>query len=68
MFDPNETNNLADRPESADVLRDMRARLDRWMVSTGDPLVDHEVVPPDPGGVLNSPADLSAADDPQYPV
>ncbi|MXX04837.1 MAG: sulfatase [Gemmatimonadetes bacterium] len=68
VFDPNETNNLVGRPESADVLRDMRARLDRWMVSTGDPLVDHEVVPPDPGGVLNSPADLSAADDPQYPV
>ena len=68
VFDPNETNNLAGRPESTDVLRDMRARLDRWMVSTGDPLVDHEVVPPDPGGVLNSPADLSAADDPQYSV
>ncbi len=68
VFDPGETNNLADRPESDGVLRDMRARLDRWMASTGDPLVDHEVVPPDPGGVLNSPADLSAADDPQYPV
>ncbi len=68
VFDPSETANLADRQEAAATLCDMRARLDRWMASTGDPLVDREVVPPDPGGLLNSPADLSASDDPQYPV
>jgi arylsulfatase A-like enzyme len=35
--DPGETINVADRPEYASVLRDLRSRLDRWMTTTADP-------------------------------
>lgn len=34
--DPHEINNLAEDPEYADVLREMRARLDGWACETGD--------------------------------
>lgn len=40
MFDPNEACNIADDPAAADVLNDMRGRLDRWMRETNDPLLD----------------------------
>lgn len=67
-FDPSEAHNLADEPSHVEILRDMRARLDRWMKETGDPLVDNDVVPPDEDGMLNDPGDLSPAGDPHYPV
>jgi len=37
-FDPNECNNRIDDPRLADVLADLRSRLDRWMRETNDPL------------------------------
>lgn len=41
FWDPNEACNRAADPAFADVLADLRRRLDDWMRSTDDPLVDH---------------------------
>jgi len=55
MFDPNETNNLADDPAYADVLADLRDRLDAWRREVNDPWLDgepdcsHMVVNPEDG-------------------
>lgn len=40
LFDPNEVRNLAGDPRHEAVLTDMRARLDRYMQRTDDPLLD----------------------------
>ncbi len=37
MFDPNETNNLIDNPESTEIAGDLRKRLEKWMRETNDP-------------------------------
>ena len=63
VFDPHEQNNLLDRPEMKDVLADMRARLERWMTETNDPLLAGEVPPP-PGSQFNDPDGLHASDPP----
>jgi hypothetical protein len=39
IFDPNESNNLVANLRYADVLADMRGRLQRWMTETHDPLL-----------------------------
>ena len=64
VFDPNEANNLAADPAASDVLADMRARLDRWMRQTDDPLLKHDPVPAPPGARVNDPDGLS----PQEPL
>ena len=61
MLDPNERLNLADDPERAAPLADMRARLDRWMRDTDDPLL-HGHIPAPPGIELNDPDGLSPRD------
>ena len=38
MFDPNETNNLADQPHAGQALAAMRDRLRKWMADTQDVL------------------------------
>jgi arylsulfatase A-like enzyme len=53
--DPGETHNLDD----AQVLQAMRARLDRWMEETDDPLRHGDVAPP-PGAEINLPTQRSA--------
>ncbi|MBN1641904.1 MAG: sulfatase [Anaerolineae bacterium] len=64
VFDPNETCNLAAAPEAAAVLRDMRARLERWMRETDDPLLRGHV--PAPAGALaNDPDGISPREAPQ---
>jgi arylsulfatase A-like enzyme len=62
-FDPQETHNLANDPSVIEVLKDMRARLDRWMQTTDDPLL-HGPVPAPPGARINDPDNLS----PREPV
>ena len=57
-LDPVERVNLIDSAEHADVLEDMRARLDRWMRATDDPLLQGPVPAP-PGVELNDPDGLS---------
>ena len=46
IFDPAEQNNLIARAEASAALRDMRGRLERWMVRTGDPLLRGPVAAP----------------------
>ena len=61
MFDPNESYNLANDPAKADVLADMRHRLEAWMQATDDPLLDGEVPRPE-GAVVSKPTDVNPAD------
>lgn len=58
VFDPNEVRNLAGEPAYGDVLIDMRARLERWMVRTDDPLL-RGPVPAPPGAQVNDVDGLS---------
>ena len=51
--------NLAERPEYASVLVDMRNRLDRWMRETRDPLWDNNLVLPETGVLVTSPNQTS---------
>ena len=68
VFDPNETGNLADDERYADVLADMRARLDRWMQETDDPLLKHDgFIPVPESAIVNDPDDPSP-DSPTYPA
>jgi arylsulfatase A-like enzyme len=46
FFDPDEVNNLLDSPAHTSILDDLRARLDRYMSETDDPLVKGDVPPP----------------------
>ncbi|MCJ7752565.1 MAG: sulfatase, partial [Armatimonadetes bacterium] len=61
VFDPQETNNLAKRPDLSAVLDNLRTRLDAWMHKTNDPLLDGEAPRP-PGITLNDPDDSSPRD------
>ncbi len=58
ILDPSERVNLIDSAEHAEVLAEMRARLDRWMRETDDPLLTGQVPAP-PEAELNDPAGLS---------
>ena len=40
--DPYEFTNLAASPDHADILQDLRQRLDQWRVDTQDPLLDEQ--------------------------
>lgn len=62
IYDPNEGGNLVNDARYADVLADMRARLDRWMHETNDPLLGGSVSAPK-GARLNDPDGLSPRDD-----
>jgi len=62
-FDPNEAHNLADDPEQAAVLREMRQRLERWMRETDDPLLRGPVPAPH-GARVNDPDGLSPRETP----
>jgi N-sulfoglucosamine sulfohydrolase len=59
--DPNELVNLAGDPNCAEVVDDLRAKLEQWMRDTKDPLLDGPVAPP-PGAEFNLPDQLSAAE------
>jgi N-sulfoglucosamine sulfohydrolase len=61
IFDPMEQRNLADDAQSEPVLRDMRKRLQDFMVRTADPLLNGPVPAP-PGAQINDPDDMSPHD------
>ena len=63
-LDPNEAWNRIDDPRLAGLADDLRARLDRWMEGTGDPLLDGPIAPP-PGALVNDPDGVSALEPPQ---
>lgn len=58
-FDPQEASNLADRPEMAGILNEMRDRLDTWMRRTDGPLLRGHL--PLPAG-----ATVNARDEPSH--
>ena len=58
IFDPNESRNLAGDGAFAEVMDEMRGRLDRWMETTDDPLLDGPVPAP-AGAELNDPDSTS---------
>lgn len=58
MLDPQEGNNLAGRPEYAEVLEDMRKRMEEWQIETGDPLLDGKVSLPE-GAIACTPDSYS---------
>lgn len=66
VFDPNELNNLAGRPEHFKTLEEMRAKVETWMEETEDPLLRGPIQPPS-GAELN-PWDAASADDGNYIV
>lgn len=51
--DPHELRNVATDPAAQDALRDLSARLDAWMASTGDPALRGLPVPAPAGAVAN---------------
>jgi arylsulfatase A-like enzyme len=62
-LDPNEMRNLIGDPRWSSVADDLRGRLDAWMRSTEDPLLDGPVPLP-PGGWANGPDQVSASEPP----
>ena len=62
FFNPGEGRNSIEDPAYADVVVDLRARLEQWMVDTEDPLLNG-VVPPPPGAQINL-QDQQSADEP----
>jgi arylsulfatase A-like enzyme len=62
LFDPNEAQNLVEDTGYADVLADMRERMQRWQRETGDPLATADHVDPPPGVDINLPDQQSAAE------
>ena len=52
VLDPAEGANLAGDRRHAEVLEEMRGRLDDWMRETADPLLEGPVEPP-PGALVN---------------
>ena len=61
VFDPNEAADLSGDPVHSATLADLRARLDRWMEETDDPL-RHGPIEPPPGAVINDPWQRSPND------
>ncbi|MDZ7672044.1 MAG: sulfatase [Halanaerobiales bacterium] len=61
MLDPNEADNLAYDKTKAEILEEMRNRLDRWMKETDDPLENGPV--PRPESALVSKDEDETADD-----
>ena len=64
VFDPNETCNLAADSPARAALDEMRGRLDRWMHSTGDPLLLGPIQAP-PGATANDPEGTSPTQAPR---
>jgi arylsulfatase A-like enzyme len=65
IFDPDETDNLAGRPEWNRTLDAMRTRLQRWMRATDDPLLADGPVPAPPGSRVNDPDGRSPRAEPR---
>jgi len=63
VCDPHETNNLVADPADTAVLADMRARLQRWMAETDDPLLKGPVPAPK-GAKANDPDGVSPNEEP----
>lgn len=58
IFDPNETNNLAEDAHFRDAKAEMSGKLNAWMQETKDPLLNGPVPAPH-GAKVNDPKGLS---------
>ena len=67
VFDPSEAHNLAENPDYAEVLAEMRERLAQWRTDTDDPVTENQIMVPPDTAVLNDPSDLSPGDK-RYPA
>ena len=63
LSDSRETTNLADDPAWADVLDELRARLDKWMNQTRDPLLAGFVAPSPNARIARDDAFFDTTDD-----
>jgi N-sulfoglucosamine sulfohydrolase len=63
LFDPTEHANLINDPGHAEIAKEMRDRLHRWMVSTNDPLLHGPVAAP-AGALANDPNGISPKETP----
>src|SRR5215212_1079041 len=63
LFDPNEAYDVARDPYYADTLRNLRGRLEEWMITTDDPLLDG-AVPAPAGAEVNDPGGSSPSETP----
>jgi arylsulfatase A-like enzyme len=61
LFDPNESDNLAQSADARTTLEQMRAMLLEWMDETDDPLLHGDPSPP-PGAEINTPDQISATE------
>ncbi len=62
LFDPVQMRNVITDPEAATIAGDLRARLDRWMRETSDPLLNGPIPLP-VGAAMNAPDDQSFLED-----
>jgi N-sulfoglucosamine sulfohydrolase len=60
VLDPQEGRNAAADPAKAEVLAEMRERLEAWMRETDDPLLDGPVAPPE--GAIVTPQEQISPD------
>ena len=67
VFDPSEAHNLAADPKYADVLANLRERLEQWRMDTADPVDENQIMTPPETAVLNDPSDISPGDK-HYPA
>jgi N-sulfoglucosamine sulfohydrolase len=65
MFDPDETNNIIDREDMAEIRRGLCERLDAWMEETKDPLLPDGHVAAPSGSRVNDSDDRSPKDVPE---
>jgi len=65
MFDPDETNNINDREDMAEIRRGLCERLDAWMEETKDPLLPDGHVAAPSGSRVNDSDDRSPKDVPE---
>jgi len=65
VLDPHELCNVVGKGENSDVLRNMRARLQRWMEETDDPLLNSPDVPAPKGARVNSSDGISPREKPR---
>ncbi|MEM7030754.1 MAG: sulfatase [Chloroflexota bacterium] len=62
IFDPDETNNLIDQPQTAAIQAELSHRLDQWMKDTNDPILATGHVPAPKGSQINDPDGQSPKD------
>ena len=58
VFDPNEENNLINDKNSQGVLKELQARLKKWMKDTNDPLLSGPILPPPASKIMDKRLDL----------